>query len=66
LWQNWYCYAKTVAEQDAFEMARRRGIDLLVVNPVVVLGPLLQPTVNASAAHVMKYLTGSATSRTCT
>jgi cinnamoyl-CoA reductase len=50
-----------VAEQDAFEMARRRGIDLLVVNPVVVLGPLLQPTVNASAAHVMKYLTGSAT-----
>lgn len=58
--KNWYCYAKTVAEQDAFESARRRGIDLIVVNPVLVLGPLLQPTVNASTEHVMKYLTGSA------
>ena len=58
--QNWYCYAKTVAEQEAFESARQRGIDLIVVNPVLVLGPLLQPTVNASTQHVMKYLTGSA------
>ncbi|KAE8783813.1 cinnamoyl-CoA reductase [Hordeum vulgare] len=57
---NWYCYAKTVAEQDALETARQRGIELVVVNPVLVLGPLLQPTVNASTEHVMKYLTGSA------
>ncbi|XP_020168747.1 cinnamoyl-CoA reductase 1 [Aegilops tauschii subsp. strangulata] len=57
---NWYCYAKTVAEQDALETARQRGIELIVVNPVLVLGPLLQPTVNASTEHVMKYLTGSA------
>ena len=58
--QNWYCYAKTVAEQGAWEVARKRGLDLVVVNPVLVLGPLLQPTVNASTDHVMKYLTGSA------
>ncbi|KAL6600377.1 hypothetical protein ACP70R_022511 [Stipagrostis hirtigluma subsp. patula] len=58
--ENWYCYAKTVAEQDAWEVARKRGLDLVVVNPVLVLGPLLQPTVNASTDHVMKYLTGSA------
>lgn len=57
---NWYCYAKTVAEQAAWELAEQRGVSLLVVNPVLVLGPLLQPTVNASAEHVMKYLTGSA------
>ncbi|XP_048549607.1 cinnamoyl-CoA reductase 1-like, partial [Triticum urartu] len=42
------------------EPARQRGIELIVVNPVLVLGPLLQPTVNASTEHVMKYLTGSA------
>jgi len=59
--QNWYCYAKTVAEQGAWEVARKRDVDLVVVNPVLVLGPLLQPTVNASTDHVMKYLTGSAT-----
>nr|ANB43570.1 cinnamoyl-CoA reductase 4 [Miscanthus x giganteus] len=58
--QNWYCYAKTVAEQGAWEVARKRGLDLIVVNPVLVLGPLLQQTVNASTDHVMKYLTGSA------
>jgi cinnamoyl-CoA reductase len=58
--ENWYCYAKTVAEQGAREAARQRGVELLVVNPVLVLGPLLQPTVNASTEHVMKYLTGSA------
>ena len=58
--QNWYCYAKTVAEQGAWEVARKRGLDLVVGNPVLVLGPLLQPTVNASTDHVMKYLTGSA------
>jgi cinnamoyl-CoA reductase len=52
--QNWYCYAKTVAEQGAWELARKRGLDLVVVNPVLVLGPLLQPTVNASTDHVMK------------
>ena len=58
--QNWYCYGKTVAEQVAWKTAAERGVDLVVVNPVLVLGPLLQPTVNASTAHIMKYLTGSA------
>lgn len=32
----------------------------MVINPVLVLGPLLQPTINASAMHVLKYLDGSA------
>ncbi|KAF8369665.1 hypothetical protein HHK36_032313 [Tetracentron sinense] len=57
--KNWYCYAKTVAEKAAWEMARERGVNLVVVNPVLVLGPLLQPTVNASIVHIQKYLTGS-------
>ncbi|KAJ6961662.1 cinnamoyl-CoA reductase 1-like [Populus alba x Populus x berolinensis] len=56
-----YCKnTKTVAEQDAWDVARNKGVDLVVVNPVVVLGPLLQPTVNASILHILKYLTGSA------
>ncbi|KAK8949879.1 Cinnamoyl-CoA reductase 1 [Platanthera guangdongensis] len=57
--KNWYCYGKAVAEQAAWELARNLGVDLVVVNPVVVIGPLLQPTVNASVAHVLKYLDGS-------
>uniref|UniRef100_A0ACD6AC73 Uncharacterized protein n=1 Tax=Avena sativa TaxID=4498 RepID=A0ACD6AC73_AVESA len=58
--RNWYCYGKAVAEQAAWESARQRGVDLVVVNPVLVIGPLLQPTVNASIAHILKYLDGSA------
>ncbi|WMV21901.1 hypothetical protein MTR67_015286 [Solanum verrucosum] len=58
--KNWYCYGKTVAEKTALDEAREKGVDLVVINPVLVLGPLLQPTVNASVLHILKYLTGSA------
>ncbi|KAL6286066.1 cinnamoyl-CoA reductase 1-like [Prunus yedoensis var. nudiflora] len=58
--KNWYCYGKAVAEQAAWEEAKEKGVDLVVVNPVLVLGPLLQPTINASIIHILKYLTGSA------
>ncbi|KAF3776664.1 Cinnamoyl-CoA reductase 1 [Nymphaea thermarum] len=57
--KNWYCFGKTVAEQTAWQMAKEKGVDLVVVNPVLVVGPLLQPTVNASTVHIMKYLTGA-------
>lgn len=49
-----------MAEKAAWEEAAARGVDLVVVSPVLVLGPLLQPTVNASIIHILKYLNGSA------
>ncbi|XP_020549204.1 cinnamoyl-CoA reductase 1-like [Sesamum indicum] len=58
--KNWYCYGKLVAEQVAWDTAKELGVDLVVINPVLVLGPLLQPTINASVLHILKYLTGSA------
>ncbi|XP_020580078.1 cinnamoyl-CoA reductase 1-like [Phalaenopsis equestris] len=58
--KNWYCYGKAVVEQAAWELAGELGVDLVVVSPVLVLGPLLQEAVNASAVHVLKYLNGSA------
>jgi cinnamoyl-CoA reductase len=48
-----------VAEQVAWELAEQRQLDLVVVNPSLVLGPLLQPSVNASSCHILKYLDGS-------
>ncbi|KAF8701433.1 hypothetical protein HU200_033598 [Digitaria exilis] len=57
--KNWYCYAKTVAEQAAWELAKERRLDLVVVNPSLVLGPLLQQAMNASTWHILKYLDGS-------
>ncbi|CAL1376184.1 unnamed protein product [Linum trigynum] len=56
--KNWYCYGKTVAEQTAWKLAKELAVDLVVVNPVVVLGPLLQSSVNASSVHILKYLAG--------
>ncbi|KAJ7962762.1 Cinnamoyl-CoA reductase [Quillaja saponaria] len=58
--KNWYCYGKAVAEQAGWEVAKEKGVDLVVLNPVLVLGPILQPTINASIIHILKYLTGSA------
>ncbi|GJN09804.1 hypothetical protein PR202_ga27844 [Eleusine coracana subsp. coracana] len=57
--KNWYCYGKTVAEQTAWELAKERRLDLVVVNPSLVLGPMLQLGVNASTWHILKYLDGS-------
>ncbi|KAL1809769.1 cinnamoyl-CoA reductase 1 [Daucus carota subsp. sativus] len=58
--RNWYCYGKAVAEQAAWEEAKQRGVDMVALNPVLVLGPVLQSTINASIVHILKYLTGSA------
>ncbi|KAG6728154.1 hypothetical protein I3842_02G158900 [Carya illinoinensis] len=56
--KNWYCYGKVVAEQAAWEVSKEKGVDMVVVSPSLVMGPLLQPTVNASIIHILKYLTG--------
>ncbi|XP_019454955.1 PREDICTED: cinnamoyl-CoA reductase 2-like [Lupinus angustifolius] len=58
--KNWYCYGKVMAEQTAWDIAKEKGVDLVVVNPSLVIGPLLQSTINASTIHILKYLTGSA------
>ncbi|KAK1298653.1 Tetraketide alpha-pyrone reductase 2 [Acorus calamus] len=39
----WYAYAKTLAEQEAWRVAEECGIDLVVVNPSFVVGPLITP-----------------------
>ncbi|KAL6847136.1 hypothetical protein ACP4OV_022989 [Aristida adscensionis] len=57
--QNWYCYAKTVAERTAMEEASKRGIPLLVVIPSVTTGEMLQSTPNVSVSMVAKYLMGA-------
>ena len=59
LWQNWYCLAKTRAESEAFEFAKRTGLHLVSVCPTLVLGPILQQnTVNASSLVLLKLLKG--------
>ncbi|MED6162971.1 Tetraketide alpha-pyrone reductase 2 [Stylosanthes scabra] len=37
----WYAYAKTIGEKEAWKLAKESGMDLVVVNPSYVVGPLL-------------------------
>ncbi|KAH9604266.1 hypothetical protein KSS87_008095 [Heliosperma pusillum] len=54
--QNWYCASKTEAEIEAFEYAKTSGLDVVSVCPTLVLGPMMQPTVNSSSLVLIKLL----------
>ncbi|MBA0746270.1 hypothetical protein Gogos_008805, partial [Gossypium gossypioides] len=56
--KNWYCLSKTEAESEAFEFAKSSGLDVVTVCPSLILGPLLQPTINASSLALVRLLKG--------
>ncbi|XP_057531204.1 phenylacetaldehyde reductase-like [Amaranthus tricolor] len=55
----WYEASKTLAEEAAWKFAKEKGIDLVTINPGMVIGPLLQPTLNTSAASIASLFSGS-------
>ncbi|KAL5199653.1 hypothetical protein ABZP36_020856 [Zizania latifolia] len=55
---DWYSLGKTMAELEAFDYAKRTGLDLVTVCPSLVIGPLLQTTVNASSSVIVSCLKG--------
>lgn len=59
--QNWYVLSKTLAEETAWKMAKDKGIDIVTINPAMVIGPLLQPTLNTSCAAILNLMNGSST-----
>ncbi|CAA2964639.1 tetraketide alpha-pyrone reductase 2-like [Olea europaea subsp. europaea] len=54
----WYAYAKTIAEQEAWKVAEKSGIDLVVVNPSFVVGPLLAPQPTSTLLLILAVITG--------
>ncbi|CAN0901779.1 Phenylacetaldehyde reductase [Linum grandiflorum] len=57
----WYVVSKTLAEDAAWKFAKEKGMDLVAINPAMVIGPLLQPTLNTSAAAVLSIMKGAQT-----
>lgn len=57
--EKWYWLAKTLAEKSAWKYAAENGMDLVVVNPGFVLGPLLQPTLNSTSQFFLSVLQGN-------
>jgi nucleoside-diphosphate-sugar epimerase len=56
--QLWYAYAKTVAEKEAWRLAKEHGIDLVVVNPSFVIGPALGPRATSTILILLAMLKG--------
>ncbi|KAK4492364.1 hypothetical protein RD792_003169 [Penstemon davidsonii] len=56
---QWYLLSKTLAEEAAWKFAKEKGIDLVVINPAMVISPLLQPTLNTSSAAVLYLVNGA-------
>lgn len=56
--QNWYFMAKTVSEKDAWRYSEESGLDLISICPSLVIGPILQPKLNASCLSLVKLLNG--------
>lgn len=51
--QEWYQLSKTLAEQAAWKFAKENGVDLVTLHPGLVIGPLLQPTLNFSCEAIV-------------
>lgn len=56
---TWYTLSKTLAEESAWKFAKENEIDLVSINPGMVIGPMLQPQVNASLTPILDLINGS-------
>ncbi|KAJ6895806.1 LOW QUALITY PROTEIN: cinnamoyl-CoA reductase 1 isoform X2 [Populus alba x Populus x berolinensis] len=55
----WYHLSKTLAEEAAWKFTKGNGIEMVTLNPGLVIGPLLQPTLNQSAESVLDLINGA-------
>eukprot|EP01138_Halocafeteria_seosinensis_P004445 gb/GECG01004547.1/.p1 GENE.gb/GECG01004547.1/~~gb/GECG01004547.1/.p1 ORF type:complete len:329 (+),score=40.16 gb/GECG01004547.1/:1-987(+) len=58
---KYYPLSKTLAEKAAWEFVKEKTprFDLLVLNPSLVIGPMIQPSLNTSSQQLLQYLDGS-------
>ncbi|OWM66673.1 cinnamoyl-CoA reductase 1-like [Punica granatum] len=54
----WYSLSKTLAEKAAWDIAQEEGLDVVVVNPGTVMGPVIPPRLNASMLMLVRLLQG--------
>ncbi|TKY56518.1 Cinnamoyl-CoA reductase 1 [Spatholobus suberectus] len=56
--QLWYPLSKTLAEKAAWDFAKENSLDVVVVNPGTVMGPVIPPRLNASMVMLVRLLQG--------
>ncbi|KAK1425316.1 hypothetical protein QVD17_20667 [Tagetes erecta] len=52
----WYQLSKTMAEDTAVKFAKENDLELVVINPGYVIGPMLQPTLNFTSEATMSLI----------
>ncbi|KAL9250011.1 Phenylacetaldehyde reductase-like protein [Drosera capensis] len=57
--KQWYSLSKTLAEEAAWKFAKENGIDLVSINPAIVIGPLLQPKLNPAFEDFRNLIRGT-------
>ncbi|KAL3618562.1 hypothetical protein CASFOL_037644 [Castilleja foliolosa] len=55
----WYPLSKILAEKGAWKFAQENGVDIVVVNPGTVMGPMIPPAINASMILALSLLQGN-------
>ncbi|XP_065616919.1 phenylacetaldehyde reductase-like isoform X1 [Quercus suber] len=55
----WYMLSKTLAEEAAWKFAKENGIDMITMNPGLVIGPLLLSTTTFSVDTILNLINGS-------
>lgn len=53
---KWYFLSKTMAEEAAWKLAKEKGIDMVSINPAVVIGPFYQPSLNFGASLMLNLI----------
>ena len=56
--QRWYALSETLVEEPAWNFAKEHAIDMVAINPMYVIGPLLRPTLNGSMQIVLVFMQG--------
>uniref|UniRef100_A0A804KAE2 NAD-dependent epimerase/dehydratase domain-containing protein n=1 Tax=Musa acuminata subsp. malaccensis TaxID=214687 RepID=A0A804KAE2_MUSAM len=59
--KKWYVLSKTLAEEAGWKFSKENGMDIATINPGMVMGPLLQSTLNTSSAAILNLINGSST-----
>ncbi|XP_057978566.1 phenylacetaldehyde reductase-like isoform X2 [Malania oleifera] len=54
----WYMLSKTLAEEAAWKFTKENKIDMVTIHPGLVIGPLLQPILNASVEVMLSLIQG--------
>ncbi|GER55053.1 NAD(P)-binding Rossmann-fold superfamily protein [Striga asiatica] len=59
--KKWYFLSKTLAEDAAWKFVQEKGIDMISINPAMVIGPSLQPNLNLTSAVSLNLINGAET-----